>query len=197
MAHHAKDKHYWTQLRTALTTGSWGSSAPARAFKKGTHISWTELLRKFNKHCHGYTDVSEIADRTQALSLYVAGGVTDSELDGDDRYDEGSLALREEVVVAGEHLDEAQLGFEALKGLESEHSRSDVRFRPTLFLPLISSTFSVAKTSSRLLCLCSRKSGPVPLLSSSSPRPCQCARTPGCCRFVSLEHLLPASSVRF
>jgi hypothetical protein len=176
MAHHTKHKHYWTQLRAALTAGSWGSSTPAKAFN-GAHISWTELLRKFNKHCHGYPDVSETANQLQALSLLVAGGPTDSELDGDERYDEGSLALGTEGVLPGEHVDEAQIGFEVLKGLESEHSTSDVRLQLSSLLPLIFSTISVAETCSRLLCLCSRKSGSVPLLSSSSPRPCQCART--------------------
>jgi hypothetical protein len=122
-----KDKHYWTQLRAALTGGSWGSSTPAKSFK-GAPISWTELLRKFDKHCHGYIDVSEIANRTQALALFVAGIPTDDELDGDDRFGEDSLALGTESVVVGEHVDEARVGFEALKNLESEHANSDVRF---------------------------------------------------------------------
>ena len=123
---HTKDKHYWTQLRMALTGGSWGSSAPAKEFH-GHTISWTELLRKFNKHCHGYGDVSEIANQTQALALLIAAGPTDSELDGDKRYVEDSLILGTESVVAGEHADEARVGFEALRNLEVEHSNSDVR----------------------------------------------------------------------
>jgi hypothetical protein len=125
MAHHTKDRHYWTQLRTALTGGCWGSK-PAKAVN-GAPITWTELLRKFNKHCHGYTDVSEIASQTQALALFVAAGISDGELDGDGRYDEESFALGTECMVAGEHADEAQAGFEVLKTLESAHSSSDVR----------------------------------------------------------------------
>ena len=121
-----KDKHYWTQLRAALTGGSWGSSSPAKNVK-GNPISWNELLRKFDKHCHGYIDVSEIANRTQALALLVAGIPTDGELDGDDQSDEGSLALGTESVVVGEHADEARVGFEALKNLEEDHANSDVR----------------------------------------------------------------------
>jgi hypothetical protein len=121
-----KDKHYWTQLKAALTGGCWGSSTPAKNFK-GAPISWTELLRKFDKHCHGYIDVSEIANRTQALALLVAGIPTDDELDGDDRSGEDSLALGTEGVVDGEHAEEARVGFEALKNLESEHANSDVR----------------------------------------------------------------------
>jgi hypothetical protein len=121
-----KDKYYWSQLRVALTGGSWGSSTPAKNFK-GYPISWTELLRKFNKHCHGYIEVSEVANRTQALALLVAGIPTDSELDGDEKSGEDSLALGTESVVVGEHADEARAGFEALKDLESEHANSDVR----------------------------------------------------------------------
>lgn len=123
---HMKDKHYWSQLRIALTGGSWGSSTPAKAFN-GTTISWTELLRKFDKHCHGYNDVSAIANQTQALALLIAAGPTDSELDGDERYVEDSLTLGTESVVAGEHADEARVGFEALRNLEIENSNSDVR----------------------------------------------------------------------
>ncbi|KAI9464782.1 hypothetical protein F5148DRAFT_1276411 [Russula earlei] len=120
---HTKDKHYWAQLRTALTAGSWGSSHPAKSFN-GAPISWTELLRKFNKHCHGYADVSEIANQTQALALLVAGGPTDVELDGD-QAGEDSLAPGAEGVVASEHADEVRVGFEALKALESQHTNSD------------------------------------------------------------------------
>jgi hypothetical protein len=126
MAHLAKDKYYWTQLRTTLTAGSWGSSYPAKALN-GSPISWTELLRKFNKHCHGYTDVSEIANQTQALSLLVAGGSTDGELDGNESHDEESLVLGTEGTVASQHAYEAQAGFKILKALESEYSKSDVR----------------------------------------------------------------------
>jgi len=121
-----KDRHYWSQLRAALTGGAWGSPTPAKNFK-GVPISWTELLRKFNKHCHGYIDVSEIANRTQALALLIAGIPTDSGLDGEDQSGEDFLALGTESVVVGEHADEARAGFEALKNLESEHANSDVR----------------------------------------------------------------------
>jgi hypothetical protein len=123
-----KDNHYWSQLRIALTGGSWGSSTPAKAYN-GTPISWTELLRKFNKHCRGFIEVSEIANQTQALALLIAAGPSDGELDEEHRYLEGSFALGTESVVAGEHADEARVGFEALRGLESEHANSDVRFQ--------------------------------------------------------------------
>ncbi|KAH9061154.1 hypothetical protein EDB87DRAFT_1830990 [Lactarius vividus] len=125
MAHRdTKDRHYWSQLRIALTAGSWGSSHPARAFR-GVPISWTDLLRKFNKHCHGYTDVAEIANQTQALALLVAGGPSDRELDGIGYHHEEFLILGTETVVADEHAVEAQVGYKILRGLEAENTNSD------------------------------------------------------------------------
>jgi hypothetical protein len=121
-----KDKHYWSQLRVALTAGSWGSPHPAKAFKGGP-ISWTDLLRKFKKHCHGYSDVSEIANQTQALALLVAGGPTDRELDGIGYHHEELLVLGTESVVADEHAAEAELGYKILRDLEAENTISDVR----------------------------------------------------------------------
>ena len=150
---HTKDKHYWSHLRIALTAGSWGSPQPVRALK-GDPISWTELLRKFNKHCHGYTDVAELANQTQALSLLVAGGPTDRELDGSTFNYEQPLILGAESVVADEHVDEARVGYNILKGLQAENTNSDVRLWPFPLLPLTSSTFPVAQTCPRLLCVC-------------------------------------------
>ena len=46
----AKDAFYWIQLRTALTAGTWESNAPAKA-PNGVHLTWSELFRKFRKHC--------------------------------------------------------------------------------------------------------------------------------------------------
>ena len=161
-----KDRHYWSQLRAALTGGAWGSSTPAKSFK-GVPISWTELLRKFNKHCHGYTDVSEIANRTQALALLVAGIPTDGGLD-DDQFNEDSLALGTESVVVGEHADEARAGFEALKNLESEHANSDVGLWLFISLHSILLTDLVVETCSRLLCLCTRKSRAMSFVPRSS-----------------------------
>lgn len=121
-----KDKHYWTQLRSALTSGAWGSSAPAKAYN-GTPTSWPELFRKFNKHNHGFTEVVEIASQTQALALQIAGGTADTDLDGEARRRSGPLALDEECIVDEGRRDEARAGFETLKKLESGSPRSDVR----------------------------------------------------------------------
>ena len=97
-----------------------------KEFQGRPYFPGPNSLRKFNKHCHGYIDVSEVANRTQALALLVAGIPTDGGLDGDDRFDEDSLALGTECVLVGEHADEARAGFEELKNLESEHANSDV-----------------------------------------------------------------------
>lgn len=70
---------------------------------------------------------SEVANQTQALALLIAAGPTDGELDGHERHVEDSLALGTESVVVGEHAEEARVGFEALRNLESEHANSDVR----------------------------------------------------------------------
>ena len=124
-----KDKYYWSQLRIALTAGCWGSPCPAKAFRGGP-ITWTDLLRKFNKHCHGYTDVSEIASQTQALALLVAGGPSDRELDGIGYHHEELLALGTESVAADEHAVEVEVGYKVLRGLEAENTNSDVRLWP-------------------------------------------------------------------
>ena len=121
-----KDKYYWLQLRTALTGGFWGSSTPAKAHN-GSPISWLNLLRKFNKHCHGFKDVAELASQTQALALLIAGGTSDSDLDGDAQSAAGPFAMNEECTVAPGRTEEVQAGYDKLKSLESDSPNSDVR----------------------------------------------------------------------
>jgi hypothetical protein len=191
-----KDKHYWSQLRVALTAGSWGSPHPAKAFKGGP-ISWTDLLRKFKKHCHGFSDVSEIANQTQALALLVAGGPTDRELDGIGYHHEELLVLGTESVVADEHAAEAELGYKILRGLEAENTISDVRLWPFPLLPLTFTTISVAETRTRLLCICPQRSDAVSFLPQSSPRSCQCAEPPESGGLTSLKRVFPPSPFRF
>ena len=120
-----KDKHYWTQLRAALTGGQWATATPAKA-PNGTPLSWAELLRKFNKHCRGFTDVTELASQTQALALLLAAKgssqLNDRDLDGDDASPLGPLALGDECVLPEERQEEARAGYNALKQLEGAHS---------------------------------------------------------------------------
>src|SRR6266567_2713700 len=65
-----KERHYWSQLRSVLTAGQWETPFPAKA-PNGTPLSWPELFRKFNKHCRGYGDVSEVGRQVQALALLI------------------------------------------------------------------------------------------------------------------------------
>ncbi|KAI8995256.1 hypothetical protein BD414DRAFT_506072 [Trametes punicea] len=74
-----KPAHYWRQLRAALTAGQWDARFPAKDIH-GRGVSWSDLLRKFNKHCHGHQDVAELASQIQALSLLLSANAAD--LDG-------------------------------------------------------------------------------------------------------------------
>lgn len=125
---HGKDRHYWTQLRAALTAGAWASSAPAKTHN-GFFLSWSELLRKFNKHCAGFQDVAEIASQTQALSIWLSANAADEDQLGSEP--DGQLRLASECMLLPERVQEAAAGYDALKQLKS--TRSDVR-RPTLHL---------------------------------------------------------------
>ncbi|KIJ67164.1 hypothetical protein HYDPIDRAFT_25637 [Hydnomerulius pinastri MD-312] len=118
---HAKDKHYWSQLRAALTAGQWSSPAPAKV-PNGSPLSWSELLRKFNKHCKGFQDVSEVASQTQALSLLLGANARDEDQLGQEP--EKEFRLRDECVLLPERIEEANAGYELLKKLESKHSDS-------------------------------------------------------------------------
>lgn len=111
---HAKDKHYWTQLRTALTAGHWKAETAAQA-PNAKPLSWSQLFYKFNKHCRGFQDVAEIAVQTRTLVLLLEANATDGNV----------LRLGHECVLAPERVQEAHEGYQALMKLESKHS--DVR----------------------------------------------------------------------
>ena len=134
-----KGKHYWSELRSALTAGLWGSSAPAKAHN-GSAISWSELLRKFNKHCQGYKEVSEIALQTRALALRLAGDSSDMKLDGD-ASSSRPLDLDSECMLSKIGMEEVKAGLDVLKQLDAESPNSDVRsssfilLRPLFIIP--------------------------------------------------------------
>lgn len=111
-----KDRHYWTQLRTTITAGSWDASFPAKA-PNGAQLSWSELLRKFNKHCVGYADVAELISQTQALSLLLAANTKD--LDSVEGLPPNDLTLGDECVLPEERVEEATAGYSVLEGLQS------------------------------------------------------------------------------
>lgn len=107
-----KERHYWSQLRSALTAGHWDTPFPAKAIN-GTNLSWPELFRKFNKHCRGYEDVAEVGRQVQALALLVQAkeGVEDGE--------GGRLTVDGECLVLEEHREETKAGYDILQSLQS------------------------------------------------------------------------------
>ncbi|KAJ4490631.1 hypothetical protein J3R30DRAFT_3277139 [Lentinula aciculospora] len=115
-----KDRHYWTQLRAALTAGHWSSSSPAKAFN-GAPLPWTELFRKFNKHCKGYIDVAEVASQTHALALLLIANSKDEDQDVPVRPEEYPLELGDECILAPERMEEARSGYDVLKKIESSN----------------------------------------------------------------------------
>ncbi|KAF7305491.1 hypothetical protein HMN09_00801900 [Mycena chlorophos] len=115
-----KDKHYWGQLRASLTAGQWAAPFPAKA-PNGTPLSWSELFRKFNKHCAGYRDVAEVASQTQALSLLLSANSKDQDRDDPPESGRYSLALGTECVLVEERKPEAQTAYDVLKKIESSN----------------------------------------------------------------------------
>ncbi|KAJ6632489.1 hypothetical protein B0H10DRAFT_1977554 [Mycena sp. CBHHK59/15] len=115
-----KDKYYWTQLRSALTAGQWAAQSPAKA-PNGAGLSWAELFRKFNKHCTGYKDVTEVASQTHALALLLAANSRDQDQDDPPKDGYYVLDLGDECVLPEERVAEATACYEALKKLESSN----------------------------------------------------------------------------
>lgn len=131
-----KERHYWTQLRAALTAGQWRSSAPAKT-PNGVFLTWTELFRKFNKHCKGFQDVAEVATQTYHLAKLLSEPYPDEDEDAEvtplsgDSGRRGKLHLDGESVLAEKYFEMASSGYSALKALES--SNSDVRSSLSFF----------------------------------------------------------------
>ncbi|TFK94482.1 hypothetical protein K466DRAFT_476349 [Polyporus arcularius HHB13444] len=115
-----KPQHYWRQLRSVLTAGLWDAQTPAKDVH-GRPVSWSDLLRKFHKHCPGNPDVAELASQTQALSLLLSANYDG--LDGNNVSPQGALVLGEECMLPEERIEEAMAGYTTLKQLDA--SRSD------------------------------------------------------------------------
>ncbi|KIL58581.1 hypothetical protein M378DRAFT_86295 [Amanita muscaria Koide BX008] len=118
-----KETHYWTQLRTTLTAGQWAAKFPAKT-PTGSPLSWPELVRKFNKHCAGFRDVSEMASYTRTLALLLASRSVDNEDDNTKSGEEFPLSLGDECVLPEEHVEEGRTAYEALKRLETRNVNS-------------------------------------------------------------------------
>jgi hypothetical protein len=127
-----KERHYWTQLRAALTAGQWCSAAPAKA-PNGQPLSWAELFRKFNKHCRGFQDVAEVAAYTRTLAKLLSDVRPDDDEEIEVRDEKvsfgpnmdargrGRLGIEGEVVLEGPYVGQALSKFETLKGLDSSN----------------------------------------------------------------------------
>jgi hypothetical protein len=110
-----KNQFYWTELRAVLTAGKWDVPFPSSS-PSGATLSWSELLRKFNKHCPGSEDIIEIANRTQALALLL--GADQRNVQSEPL---GSLSLGNECVLSQERVEEADDSYKTLKKLKSSN----------------------------------------------------------------------------
>jgi hypothetical protein len=146
-----KDRHYWSQLRIVITSGQWDAHLPAKA-PNGSPLSWSELLRKFNKHCPGFKDVAEVASQTQALSLLLDAGRTqhEYELDSLSSSTKGPLDLGNECVLLEERFQEAEVGYQILKKLP----QSDVRAISLFIGPYLYHLSKVHRSCLGVLCVC-------------------------------------------
>lgn len=113
-----KDKHYWTQLRTVITAGQWGSDVPGKD-PKGNVLNWANLLRKFNKHCPGQNEFAEVVSQTHHLHLQLAAGQQKSAIDGSQSSLTNPLDLGDENVLPEERLQEGQAGYDVLNAIPS------------------------------------------------------------------------------
>ncbi|KAG8215730.1 hypothetical protein J3R82DRAFT_7623 [Butyriboletus roseoflavus] len=118
---HGKDRHYWAQLRAALTAGLWASPVPAKD-PNGYTLSWSRLIHKFSKHCRGFQDLAEITSQTQALSILLSANTVDEDQLGSEP--DGQLRLASECMLLPERIQEATAGYEVLKKLQSTRSDS-------------------------------------------------------------------------
>ena len=109
-----KDKHYWTQLRAAITAGQWDSNLPGKD-PKGTPLNWANLLRKFNKHCPGQNEFAEVVSQTQRLYLQLAAGQQKPVID----YQTGPLDLGDDAILLEERRKEGQTGYDVLNAIPS------------------------------------------------------------------------------
>ena len=116
----SKPAHYWAQLKGALVSGQWLAATPAQA-PNALQLSWSELFRKFNKHCTGHVDVAEVASQTHALALLLF--VTKKQ-EINERTSVPPLPIdtNGECVLPEERRDEAKQGFDVLKNLRSQNT---------------------------------------------------------------------------
>lgn len=150
-----KDKHYWTQLRTAITAGQWDSDFPGKD-TNGKTLNWANLLRKFNKHCHGQDEFAEVVSQTHHLYLQLAAGQKNSDIHGSQRSQTSPLDLGDDTILPEERQQEGQAGYDVLNTIPSPSevspTKSQVHFGPnqnpeSTLLALAYYAYSLARPS--------------------------------------------------
>ena len=120
-----KERHYWAQLRAALTAGQWRTHFPAKT-PNGAPLSWSELFRKFNKHCRGAQDVANVASHTYTLAL----SISEDSFNEDEDSDVSTLGIDTECLVSQGRVEKIEAGYEELLSLQS--SNLDVSIHPSI-----------------------------------------------------------------
>ncbi|KAF9788396.1 hypothetical protein BJ322DRAFT_1182415 [Thelephora terrestris] len=136
-----KDKHYWTQLRTAITAGQWDSDLPGKD-TKGVTLNWANLLRKFNKHCPGHNEFAEVVSQTQYLYLQLSAGQQKPTADGFQCLQTSPFDLDDEIILPQERQQEGQMGYDMLKAIPSPSESA--------FLALAYYAYSLSRPSESL-----------------------------------------------
>ena len=177
-----KERHYWSQLRAAITAGQWRSEFPVKAYN-GSALSWSELFRKFKKHCRGFEDVAVVAEQTRLLALLLGSKYKDddenSEVEdtsapnsegGSSRKGRlGKVDLEEECVLLPERVEEAKVGYDTIQSLQS--SRFDVSSTFCLLARCHHNPVDIDNTlCTCLLCICAWKPQRLPTASIQSSR---------------------------
>jgi hypothetical protein len=130
-----KERHYWAQLRAALTAGQWRTHFPAKT-PNGAPLSWSELFRKFNKHCRGAQDVANIASHTYTLAL----SISEDALNEDEDSDVSTLGIDTECLVSQRRVEKIEAGYEELQSLQSSNLEVSIPI-PQSMIPLFKKFF--------------------------------------------------------
>lgn len=178
--------HYWTQLRLALSSGSWSSTEPAKA-PNGAPLSWSELLRKFNKHCKGFNEIAEVANRTQGVSVWLSGAEGDDDADGggSNQVSLYPLQLGQECILSEERRPEARASLDLLLSLGT--SNSDVSSFRLPSSPSIDDQPLDLEFYHSVLFLCPRFTEGVSFVPFDGAGPCSNTKPSSKCR-LTLQH---------
>lgn len=134
-----KSTHYQSQLLQSLASGPWLAPNPGRTPSGSRELAWSELVRKWGKHC-GNSAVgqegevlAEIAKGTQVLGSALAS-ISPSTSASQSNHLHWKLQLEDECIVpdSSPRYAEVSSAYEKLKGIKSS---SDVRTIHCRLLP--------------------------------------------------------------